>query len=93
MELVQGGADHKKKQRKLIQHFLACMGDSAELEYTIRENNIEYTRKATLQSGDVFFIDQKASGFGYRMKMVHPNSKPNDLCIRDGLLITRFVKN
>lgn len=38
-------------------NILACIGDSCEVEYQIIESNILYTRKATLQSGDVFFVD------------------------------------
>ena len=93
IEPIQATADHKKKTRKLIQHFAACIGDSCDIEYTMTENNINYTRNMQLQSGDVFFIDQKASGFGYRVKKVHEATKPNDLCIRDGALICKFEKN
>ena len=95
MSVVQGltGADHKKKQRKLMQHIIVCIGDSAELEYTIRANDIDYKRKANLNSGDVFFIDQKAIGFGYRISNVRPSSKPQELCVRDGTFVVMFDKN
>mmetsp|Transcript_30996 Transcript_30996/g.41102 ORF Transcript_30996/g.41102 Transcript_30996/m.41102 type:complete len:88 (-) Transcript_30996:270-533(-) len=35
LEQVTTGADHKKKQRKLIQHMWACIGSSCEIEYRV----------------------------------------------------------
>jgi len=93
LQKITGGPSHQKKQRKLIQHFWACIGNSAELEYTIMENNILYTKKTVLTSGDVLFVDQKAAEFSYRVLSVKENSKPADLCIRDGSLIVNFDKN
>jgi len=90
---VTHGADHKKKQRKLIQHIWACIGSTCQIEYKIFENNIEYTRKAELASGDIFFVDQKAFNFAYRVAAVRPDTKPHDLCVRDGTLLVNFAKN
>ena len=46
-----------KKQRNQILHILACIGNSVEIEYDIKENNIAYTFRVTLQSGDILFTD------------------------------------
>lgn len=57
------------------------------------ENNILYTKKAMLSSGDIFYVDQKAAHFSYRVLQVKANSKPADLCVRNGSLIINFDKN
>ena len=46
-----------KKQRNQIVHIIACIGNSVEIEYDIKENNIGYTFRANIQSGDILFID------------------------------------
>lgn len=76
----------------MIQHFVACIGDSIELEYDVKENNISYTFNTVLQSGDIFYIDSKANNCSYRVSKVLHGTKPDDLCVRDGALLVRFVK-
>lgn len=71
---------------------MACIGDSIELEYDVKDNNISYMFKTVLRSGDIFFVDSKANECSYRVAAVQPGTKPGELCVREGALLARFVK-
>ena len=92
-DVASGREDGRKKQRKMIQHLAACIGDSLDLEYSVKEENIDYSFKTQLTSGDVFFVGPRANSCSYKVTAVRPNSKPAELCVRQGTLLARFTKN
>lgn len=73
---------------------MLCIGDSIDLEYTIRENEVQsYDYNITLQSGDAFVINHKVFGMSYAVKKVRENTRPKHLVLRDGSLLLQIEKD
>lgn len=92
---IHAAVDGKKKQsqRNLIQYIMVCIGDSIELEYTVRENEVtSYDYNITLQSGDAFVVNQKVFGFSYQVKKIKQDTKSPHLILREGALLLQIEK-
>ena len=57
------------------------------LDFEIEEEGLTYNHKATLQSGDAFLVTSEVKNIKLGVKQVEPQTKPNQLVLRDGSLI------
>lgn len=83
----------KKSKRNVITYFALCIGDSVEIQYSLKEKGIDYTFKRILKSGDCFTIDQSVEELKLGVVRVIPEPRPVGIVLREGALLLQFEKD
>lgn len=91
MEKIVFKPDRKSK-RNVITYFALCIGDSIEIQYSLKEKGIDYTFKRVLKSGDCFLIDQNVEELNLGVLRVIPEPRPAGVVLREGALLLQFEK-
>lgn len=82
----------KKAKRNVITYFALCIGDSIEVQYSLKEKNIDYTFKRILTSGDLFCIDQNVEELKLGVVRVIQAPRPVGIVLREGSMLIQFEK-
>lgn len=59
--------EERKKSKKIINFILGVIGNSVEIEYEVKEKGILYKFRKVIESGHVFFVDNRAEHFAFRV--------------------------